>query len=208
MKIDFPINTDVYTEYCKHCHKANTVQTVWVDEKRFYTCQACGKQAPQAIIIDPKINWWLDDTNTYYHESVGVILHNHKAQILVFELIKTPFGIAIPAGHVDKGESPLQAVIREAKEEVGVDLKSPKLIAETTVHNDSCRRGSDDHKWSLFSARLDSDTPLQVDDSEGKQSRWLTLEELKREPLAPAVAYLFNTYSSEIEAALKTDNER
>ena len=36
-----------------------------------------------------------------------------------------------PAGHKEKGETPIQAVIREAKEEVGIDVEAKRL---TLVH--------------------------------------------------------------------------
>jgi 8-oxo-dGTP diphosphatase len=34
----------------------------------------------------------------------------------------------VPAGHVDEGELPSEALIREAKEEVGIDLSSSDLV--------------------------------------------------------------------------------
>lgn len=36
-------------------------------------------------------------------------------------------GYALPGGHVEKGESFIDSVIREMKEETGLDIKNPKL---------------------------------------------------------------------------------
>src|SRR5690348_17247888 len=41
---------------------------------------------------------------------------------------------SLPAGHVEDGESLTQAVIREAKEETGVDLKPEDVEVKTTMH--------------------------------------------------------------------------
>jgi ADP-ribose pyrophosphatase YjhB (NUDIX family) len=46
--------------------------------------------------------------------------------IVVIERINPPFGWALPGGFVDYGESLEEAVIREAKEETGLDLTGVK----------------------------------------------------------------------------------
>lgn len=52
----------------------------------------------------------------------------------------------LPAGKVDQGESIIQAAIREAKEEVGVDIKPPDLKHLTTVFRTSYN-GNPDIFW-------------------------------------------------------------
>jgi len=42
---------------------------------------------------------------------------------------------SLPAGHVDENESALEAAIREAKEEIGIDLKKESLRHAITMHN-------------------------------------------------------------------------
>jgi len=43
-------------------------------------------------------------------------------------------GLGFPGGGVEKGETPLQAVKREIKEETDVDVKKARLFGKETVH--------------------------------------------------------------------------
>ena len=56
---------------------------------------------------------------------------------------------SLPAGHVDKGETFTQCVIREVKEEIGVDLKSQDLKVNHIMHRFS---GAE---WGDLAERID-----------------------------------------------------
>jgi 8-oxo-dGTP pyrophosphatase MutT (NUDIX family) len=58
--------------------------------------------------------------------SAGVIFLNNKKQIL---LVKTSYKKywSLPGGMIDKNESPKDAAIREAEEEIGIKVKNLKL---------------------------------------------------------------------------------
>jgi mutator protein MutT len=56
---------------------------------------------------------------------------------------------SLPAGHVDKGESFTQCIIREAKEEIGIDLNSSDLKAVHFMHRLS------DPEWGDEAYRID-----------------------------------------------------
>lgn len=57
-----------------------------------------------------------------------MIYNKNKNQVLVQNRIKNWKGIAFPGGHVEKGEAIIPSVIREIKEETGLDITNPKLI--------------------------------------------------------------------------------
>lgn len=57
----------------------------------------------------------------------GVLFFNTKGELLI---VKPDYrdDWLIPGGSVEANESPLQGAIRETKEEIGIDLRSPTLI--------------------------------------------------------------------------------
>ncbi len=57
--------------------------------------------------------------------SVYLIIKNEKGQILLQRRKGTslwPNFLALPAGHIDKGENPYEALIREAREELDITI--------------------------------------------------------------------------------------
>lgn len=52
--------------------------------------------------------------------AAGVVFRDEDSRILVVEPVYKP-GLEIPGGIVDENESPLQACIREVREELGID---------------------------------------------------------------------------------------
>jgi ADP-ribose pyrophosphatase YjhB (NUDIX family) len=66
----------------------------------------------------------------------------------------------VPAGHVDAGELPAHGAVRELHEEVGVEAHRIKHVASANIIGDSCRRGSDAHRWHAYLVVLDSPKDL------------------------------------------------
>ncbi|MFH1662060.1 MAG: NUDIX hydrolase [Candidatus Falkowbacteria bacterium] len=79
------------------------------------------------------------------HKSVGSILKNKENQILMIDRKNFPFGWACPAGHVDKDETAEQALIREVKEETGLNVKKYKLLLHEFVEWNECKSGIKGH---------------------------------------------------------------
>ncbi len=69
--------------------------------------------------------------------AVFVIVRNQKGEVLLLKRQNTGYmdsWYSMPAGHVDGGEPAIVAACREAKEEVGLDLKPEDLRLVHTVH--------------------------------------------------------------------------
>ena len=56
-----------------------------------------------------------------------MIYDNEGNAVVQDKVGKSWGGITFPGGHIEKGESFVDSVIREIKEETGLDIKNPKL---------------------------------------------------------------------------------
>ncbi len=74
----------------------------------------------------------------------------YKGKIVLIERSEPPYGVCLPGGHVEVGESCENAAIREGKEETGLDIRIKKLIG---VYSDP-GRDPRSHKISVaYSAK-------------------------------------------------------
>jgi nucleoside triphosphatase len=64
----------------------------------------------------------------YPEPTVGAFIFNPKGELLLLRSHKWPGSYTIPGGHVELGERLEQAVVREAKEETGLDVYDIALI--------------------------------------------------------------------------------
>lgn len=175
-----------YGEFCPNCYSDKIKHR----ENSFF-CPQCKKTSSRLLIIDGKLNYWVDEEGNYWHESVGVVIQNKKEEILLIKLDKFPFGYSIPAGHVNKGENPKIAAKREVLEEVGLNLDNLALVKNENLTNDSCRRGADHHRWHLYKANIGDET-VEVNE-ESSSYVWIKLAEaLKLRLTSPARHFLIS----------------
>lgn len=56
------------------------------------------------------------------------MIYDDDGNILVQDRVSTQWGgVTFPGGHIEKGESFVGSVIREVKEETGLDIRNPKI---------------------------------------------------------------------------------
>jgi 8-oxo-dGTP diphosphatase len=113
----------------------------------------------------------------------SIIFVNEKSQILLFlrdDLPHIPYPNTwdVPGGHVEEGETAAQCIVREMKEEMGLDLEGFDLF--------SVREFTDRVEHTFWKR-----TVLNIDEislQEGQGLKWFTEQEAR----ATTLAYGFN----------------
>ncbi|MBU0660810.1 NUDIX hydrolase [Patescibacteria group bacterium] len=198
MKIDFQLPTDgKYHQYCIKCNSEH-IHKIIKDTRTYYECEDCKDISPRLIVVDPKIDCWVDeDTKEYWHKSVGIFVFNEDNEALFFERVMYPFVFTIPAGHLDIGEKPAEAVKRELLEETGLKIDAVKFTVQENIIGDKCWRGSDNHMWHLYVGKMKKTNNIILND-EGVKATWLTLEQALNVPLPYPVEYFIKKYGNSL----------
>lgn len=92
---------------------------------------------------------------------VDIIIPNAHGQIALIKRKNPPHGWALPGGFVDEGESVEQAAIREAKEELGLDIVLEHLLG---VYSDPARDPRQHNMSVVFVASLVDTQRLRAGD--------------------------------------------
>lgn len=114
----------------------------------------------------------------------------------------------LPAGGVEPGESIIQAVKREAKEEASVDVEVGPLVFvyEYAPHVNSFKYGSVHSLGLIFACRLTADfTPKMPAKPDLNQTgvKWVPLSELESVTLYPTIApYIIQYAKNQIDDAI------
>lgn len=87
---------------------------------------------------------------------------------------------SIVAGHLENGESPNVAIIREVKEELGIDFCNYKYLKKECGVEDRCRHGLALHDWYIYlsSESIDIES-LKFDRTEIESLEWISLSEIE-----------------------------
>lgn len=91
---------------------------------------------------------------------------------------------SVVAGHVEQGETIEEALKREVKEEVGLEInkKDFTLIKEFKELKDTCRYGAHVHDWHVYQININIDIEdIIFDKEEIIALKWMNFEELKNE---------------------------
>ena len=102
--------------------------------------------------------------------TVLCLIHNEDSYLLQDRVKKDWKGYTLPGGHIEPGESIVDAVVREMKEETGLTIKSPRLCGVKQFPIEGGR-------YIVFLFETDQFEGKVVDSDEGKM-HWVKISEL------------------------------
>lgn len=97
---------------------------------------------------------------------------------------------ALPAGHVEPGESVVETAVREVREEAGVVVPPTQLLALTTVHRTVRGGGPREQRADVFfAARSWTGEPRVMEPAKNAGWRWWPLAQVAAGLDAPCVPH-------------------
>lgn len=118
------------------------------------------------------------------HFCVGVLVINKiERKIFVGHHIKSDHWMGA-GGHMEEGESPLQTVMRECEEEIGLKVTEATLF-DLTHFDDVNRVGCAQHYDFFYKVELSSTPNLKADIGEFHEAGWYTFDEVLKKKLLP-----------------------
>ncbi len=134
----------------------------------------------------------MDKVKGKRHFSVGAVIRKNK-NILIMNRNLYPPGYAGIAGHINKNETPEQALYREVKEETNYDITNKKLLFHEIIHGNECRTGFIIHEWFLYECKVKG--KLKMLRREEKSISYMNVKQInklyKRKKLEPVWEYWF-----------------
>jgi nucleoside triphosphatase len=108
----------------------------------------------------------------YPEPTVGLLIINDKNEILLIKSPKWRERYVVPGGHIEMGEKIEEAVKREAKEEVGLDVEFQKVlfVYESIFSPEFSKKK---HFISLRCLCKAKDTNVKIDNDEASDFMWV-----------------------------------
>ena len=133
-----------------------------------------------------------DVAKTIFTVDICILYQNRVLMIKRSETKKAfPGWITLPGGHIDEGEDPLTAAIREAKEETGILLTPQELqLKFTAIHHHIDR--NEQYIVFGFVARL-TEKPSELIENDEGTLHWIQVKDLSTQSkIFPPVQYYFD----------------
>jgi len=111
----------------------------------------------------------------YYPMVVMVVIKNSKGEFLMQKRVESKGGDwGVTGGHPKSGETPLEGIVTEVKEELGLDFNKDEFIE----YDRGCD-GKDCYKMYLVNKDIDIND-IKIEEDELTEVRWFNLKELKQ----------------------------
>jgi nucleoside triphosphatase len=117
----------------------------------------------------------------YPEPTVGILIFNPKEELLLLQSHKWPGRYVVPGGHVELGERIEQAVIREAKEETGLDVRELHFLCWQEFLHDPSFWKRRHFLFFDYACRAES-TEVRLND-EAESHLWIELKKALELPL-------------------------
>jgi len=98
------------------------------------------------------------------HYAVGAVI-KRDGKYLLIDRVNVPLGFAGIAGHVDEGESVVDALVREVREESGLKVVGHELVFEEEVEQNECKRGVGVHYWCVFECDVEGEVKRNLEET-------------------------------------------
>lgn len=109
----------------------------------------------------------------YYPMVVMVVIRNSKGEFLMQKRVESKGGDwGVTGGHPKSGETPIEGIITEVKEELGLDFSK-----ENFIEYDSGCDGKDCYKMYFINKDIDP-KDITIQKEELSEVRWFSIEEL------------------------------
>ena len=110
----------------------------------------------------------------YYPMVVMVVIRNSNGEFLMQKRVKSKGGDwGVTGGHPKSGETPIEGIIREVKEALGLDFSK-----ENFIEYDSGCDGKDCYKMYFVTKDININD-ITIQQEELSEVRWFTMDELK-----------------------------
>jgi len=110
-------------------------------------------------------------------KSVGAIIRDGDGRYLVQYRLKHPVGLAMPAGHINEGESPEAALRREILEETGLRVERAELCFHDSFRT-PCAKNHNGHEWWVYNVEV-SGTPERKEPTKHEFLKFMSVDEMR-----------------------------
>jgi 8-oxo-dGTP pyrophosphatase MutT (NUDIX family) len=108
-----------------------------------------------------------------YVTSLAQTIDNKFIILKQYRPVVEDYTFELPSGHVEDGETPSEAIVRELKEETNCDVKDVIPLGE--IIPDTGRL--ENRLWAFYIKGIEVSTPPDPEDNEGIEVKFVTMEE-------------------------------